>query len=345
MIAVGGELYIIGERDPKSGRDTPFVKIGIVRENDRRSTDARIKEHQTGNPRLLHIHKVLRTPAVERVETTIHGRFAPHRISGEWFHVDEDRLGEVISEATSLAKRVKRKAELILEAEALKAKLSTSAAIEKTRTTESLHRKYWEAAVIEKRCDELAESARTLLLMARESGHEVDCFISVTERNGLVWFDEEGFRSAHPRVWARYVVETERIKQRFLVSKWRQFELDPEALRPDLAEISEEIRKIVSIKSPKFASYARLHARYLDVLSVQAPVELERELIEVELKASCGSAAGINDVCTWKRELVVSEKFDVGQFRNDHPEKYDRHLVTKPSTTVLRLARDRAYRL
>ena len=65
MILTGGEIYFLGERDLKSGKDTGFVKIGLVREKDARDTESRLKEHQTGNPRLLHVVKVVKTPVVE----------------------------------------------------------------------------------------------------------------------------------------------------------------------------------------------------------------------------------------------------------------------------------------
>ena len=64
MILTPGEIYFLGEKDLKTGENSPFVKIGLVRENESRGTADRLKDHQTGNPRLLHIVKIVKTPLV-----------------------------------------------------------------------------------------------------------------------------------------------------------------------------------------------------------------------------------------------------------------------------------------
>ena len=84
-----GEIYFVRERDVKSGEISPYVKIGIVREGAKgpRTSEERLLEHQTGNPRELFLHEVIATPAVEEIETRLHRAFAEHGVSGECRHV------------------------------------------------------------------------------------------------------------------------------------------------------------------------------------------------------------------------------------------------------------------
>lgn len=91
-----GEIYFIRERDLLSHGTTNYVKVGLVREKDDRGSEERLLEHQTGNPRELFIHKVVKTPAVSAIEGLLHGLFAAHRVSGEWFDFQPDVLNRCI---------------------------------------------------------------------------------------------------------------------------------------------------------------------------------------------------------------------------------------------------------
>ena len=46
-----GKLYFLGEKDLLTGEHTKYVKIGLV--YGEKDVSARIKEHQTGNPRAI----------------------------------------------------------------------------------------------------------------------------------------------------------------------------------------------------------------------------------------------------------------------------------------------------
>ncbi|UCC25287.1 MAG: GIY-YIG nuclease family protein, partial [Gemmatimonadales bacterium] len=94
-----GIVYFLRERDFRTGAFTDYCKIGLVA--GERTTEQRVKEHQTGNPRQIHEEVSVETPAVDDLETYMHGRFAPWRVSGEWFHLTADRLQEAIGEARS----------------------------------------------------------------------------------------------------------------------------------------------------------------------------------------------------------------------------------------------------
>ena len=82
-----GELYFMFEKDWLTEKRINYIKIGIVRNT--RSASDRAGDHQTGNPRLVENLAVIQTQAINKLETTLHQRLAPYRITGEWFDLTE----------------------------------------------------------------------------------------------------------------------------------------------------------------------------------------------------------------------------------------------------------------
>lgn len=95
-----GNVYFLRERDYITGEVSPYVKIGLVRED--RDAAARFAEHQTGNPREILDYKTMESPFVEHLETQLHYRFADKWITGEWFKLDENILAEAVTEAEKI---------------------------------------------------------------------------------------------------------------------------------------------------------------------------------------------------------------------------------------------------
>ena len=83
-------LYIDRDQGLLSGDWGQYIKIGIVR-NDKEAT-LRNKEHQTGNPRRIHVIFSAESPMVEHLETYLHHIFASRRVLGEWFLLDDNAV-------------------------------------------------------------------------------------------------------------------------------------------------------------------------------------------------------------------------------------------------------------
>jgi len=99
-----GTLYFITERDPFCDAQAAYVKIGLVRDNDMgRSSDDRLLEHQTGNPRSLRIAASISTSApISALEASVHQRLAAHRVSGEWFRIGDSGIQQFLDAAEEL---------------------------------------------------------------------------------------------------------------------------------------------------------------------------------------------------------------------------------------------------
>ena len=67
METTKGEIYFI--REMEAGQLTEHTKIGLISYKKDRSSNDRLPEHQTGNPRKLVISHVVVTDCVTAVET------------------------------------------------------------------------------------------------------------------------------------------------------------------------------------------------------------------------------------------------------------------------------------
>jgi len=134
-----GELYFVREQDPLTREISGYVKIGLVKENGGRTSESRLEEHQTGNPRDLIIHAVVTTAAIIAVETTMHGIYAPKRVNGEWFQLANRELAGAVEAAQGLAEEVATFSNQIAFADVLSKTLSDGNAIEATQEIFSLY--------------------------------------------------------------------------------------------------------------------------------------------------------------------------------------------------------------
>ena len=121
--------------------NSPFCKVGLVAKN--RTTEQRIKEHQTGNPRKIVEQAVIKTNAVNSLETYLHDRLSPHRVAGEWFELDEQQFESVVDEANLIAAQLREIDAALGDAVALKTTPSESAQISPRDVDLEQHRSPW----------------------------------------------------------------------------------------------------------------------------------------------------------------------------------------------------------
>ena len=133
-----GTLYIDRDQDVLSGDWGPYVKIGIVR-NDKEAS-IRNKEHQTGNPRRIHVIFSAESPMVEHLETYLHHIFASRRVLGEWFLLDDNAVQtQVIPIAETLIEEQRISLEAFTQKAANKSIASSGISREPTDSELALH--------------------------------------------------------------------------------------------------------------------------------------------------------------------------------------------------------------
>lgn len=345
MSSSAGELYFLGEIDPFTGERSPFVKIGLVRENKNRGTAHRLREHQTGNPREITELRVMTTPEVETIETTIHGLLASRRIGGEWFRLDDGNLDQAIAQAASLVEAMgdaepsMRAAEQFDQAESTGEKLAVSAASIVTA------RELVTARFILSTASDAERRVREALLESRTEGWDISRYVTVQEKVTKPSFDRSTFAADHPEIHERFVTLTSAMTARFTPVTAAKFGLIFEDLPEDFRENITWVTKTANRVAVGDESPALLHSMYLEMLAFVARAKFAARLAEWRLKELCGSSPGITGVCTWNRQIGEKVVFDQAAFEAEHPDLMARY--TKPASTVrsVVVAKDLGYRL
>lgn len=338
-----GELYFIGEKDPATQNDTGYVKIGIVRENDDRDTDKRVKEHQTGNPRMLHVVETIRTPIVERVETAMHGAFAPQRVSGEWFILDPSQKDTAIAAARAFADEAAADLEAMSVAEALKKTASGPEKLTPTDEHIALHATLVALKAQVKACNTIAADLVRVLEALHAGGIDCGRVLTYQPSKPRESFDEKSFKDSHTALWEQFQVTKPTFSGSFLAKDPKSSRPDPLVLNPRIADLAATVSGLTGESGPATHDVNEVHRVYLTLLALQAPLEWKLTLVEDRARAAVGTASEIDGLFVWKRELTSKTSLDKAALKNDHPDVYAQFTSfaeVRPSVIV---ARDRGY--
>ena len=317
-----GEIYFIREEDYLTNEISSYVKIGLVREGDGRDSDSRAMEHQTGNPRKLSIHKVVKTAVVSSIENILHCVFANHRVSGEWFRFDDLTLKRCFTKAESLAAEANANIGYFNIAQDLKNRVSVSTARVTTVEISLCHEKYLRAEVISRECDRLSMAMKEIFIEALVQEEEVGHIITKQEKKTKLIFDQEKFELTHPEVFAKYQKVKESVSGAFRWVRPKEFASSLEVISPEFAQFASSLE--VMIESAKEGKTTReaLHAQDLRLLGFAATAEWEMEIATVNVQAFCADSAGVENICKWVREMKSKTTFDEKLFREELPDLY-----------------------
>ncbi len=341
MNLVPGDLYFIREVDVLDGTTSPYCKIGLVKDWRQGDAERRAAEHQTGNPRRLHVVDQVHAPAVSDLEASVHDRFATQRILGEWFELPDERsLAEVVAVTQSLADELHDNLNALEQAEHLKSVESTGTVVPPTDEHQSWLLNLHEAKELKKQTGRLRKQAEQVFRAAYDVDTSARRFAEVIERVNKP-FATAKFAEAHPDLHDRFLRTESRLTKRFTPKK-----LDPSvklAADDEFAEFANRFKSLVSTTTDNYDQLEELHLSYLRLLGFEARAAWDTELSEAYLKSACGDARGIDDVCTWSRvpgdHLVLARK----SLRSEYPELHDQFTeqVTVRSFTVIPM---RSYR-
>jgi hypothetical protein len=344
MILTSGELYFIGEFDLKLGQRTDFFKIGIVRHGakEERTSQDRLLEHQTGNPRRLEVIYKLDCDAVEAIETNLHYRLAPHRVYGEWMRLDEKSLQTAIEEAQFLKEQMVQTVQVFEEAEQLKLQVSKEEKLPPSIDSDIWYAKAQDSKVLSKACELEMEKYKELLTKALDQGEDVSIFITRKQRAGSSKLDEESLKKKHPEIFSKFSVSESKVKGRFLVTLVKEWKNSLDVINPGAGDTLKEFASEVA-KAETNGITSALHNLYLGIVSLKAYADWEEELAKTQLRKLCSDFEGITGICTWKRVEQVEEKFNKDLFAQEHPELNAEFTLVSQPITYIRVETRAAY--
>jgi len=332
-ITRGGEIYFIRERDYITGEVSPYVKIGLTR--DDRVSAARQGDHQTGNPRELFLHHAEKVDMVQTVEKTLHWQFAAKRVTGEWFLLDDQLLAEAVAKCRALGIEFQSHIDAILAAERLGGIVSKGDPIAAPSGALEWWRKHQIADRIVSLCDDAVEKYREVLMSEIQEGKDVTKAGKASTQAKTV-FDEDAFKAKYPDLWAAHLGPSS-VGGRFTVTKMKDDELlanpDVAAEIPVVQSFEASIQRYVSNQ----ISLDHLSKEYIEFLSRTEYYRTRELLAKHYLMSICGEAPEITGICKWKRTEKPG-KLDRQSLRVAAPDEYS-EFVTTTQIDVVNLKR------
>jgi hypothetical protein len=331
-----GEIYFVRESVLGSDTLSSFVKIGLVASP--RTSDERLKEHQTGNPRRLKNQAIVTTGAVHRVEAMMHRIYAPHRVSGEWFDFKEEALlVEAIARVRSFADEVAILTPIFDTAAALANSRVADGApmLPATPELETLAQRRSIAAAKVVACSAVEKIIKTKFTEAIAAGADTKGAAEEKEVFPIPKFSVTAFKKDHPDKYSQFLVVTSKYGRsyKFIYGETALEDLDADFIQ-QLAAIQTDVDKI---NSPEDAYL--LNEPRLQVLQLGALAEWEFDVAEAELKVEVGANPGIEGICTWQGKDSTTSKFDSGRLAEEDPELYMEYTLTRESFKRLDIKR------
>ena len=334
MKLTSGEIYFIGEKDLKSGSDTRYFKIGIVREGAKgpRTSEERLLEHQTGNPRRLFLRDIVKTPVVEEIETRVHRIFAPLRVHGEWLELSEEQYLEAYELTVTLAKEAESNLPALEAAEGLKSTKSNGTLLTAPTHVEDLWKELNLAKAVVKKCGDGLDRIKEVMARFASEG-EVEGIAAIQERRGKLIFDIERFKDAHQDLFDNYQIEKASWQQRFTLSK-PEGEIDVESFSPGLTELDLNLKKLCEEISDS-SELVKIHSIHVELLSRESRAQWVVSLREALIKSSLGENEGFEGICKWPRTEKTKKVLDEKKLSEDHPDIFAKFLKESETTQAI----------
>ena len=331
-----GELYFIRERDKQTKEITRYVKIGLVKDKDNRTSEERALEHQTGNPRELLIYKVIKTPAISEIENIVHGLFATERVSGEWFDFIEPKLKEAIETAQDLADEANLYQDQMLSAAKLAKELSDGKLIDPSTEALAWHGAFLRAEAISKYCCDFASNMKDIFRKKAEDAPEaVEHFATFRERKDRLIFDSTSFELAHPDIFQQFTKTTSKIAPRLTWTRPTDFNNSIEKLNPELYSYGEALIPLIDQARDGIIDGETLHKHYLRILGFEARAKWQLEVAKANIQFLCSTHEGIDGICKWTRVEKVTKIFDEAGFLEAFPDIAKEFMITESQSAAL----------
>ena len=340
-----GWLYFLGETDFKTGESFGYVKIGKT-DHDR-PVAARMNDHQTGNPRdIIEVVPSIRTHFIDDLETYMHHRFATKRVHGEWFHLDQAELDEVVEEAirvNELLNTVQPEASELID---LKDVESNGKLVEPTPQNKSDYEnfiKFEKERVLCKLNQDIC-TVKLRALTLDNGGIEDISTHSTVNRNPT--FDKDSFTKAHPEITEKYMVTETKLSRGYKITgkptAVNAFATTNEQCKAAKAKLPE-VKSVKESMVNRSATVETLHKEWLELHEAESKARIEAEIYSLKLQHSCGVNEGIEGICAWKRIMKESTRLDATALKNAESNLYESFLVPQSSINRFKVTDYRAY--
>ena len=348
VVLTPGWLYFLRDRDYRTGQVSPYVKIGLTKFD--RPVEARIYDHQTGNAREVYSVHDMQVSAVSTTENYLHHVWAPFRVHGEWFEMDDDQVAEAIKQAKALNQLIEEHRPQIEQATTIYNQLSNGQMKKPSKEEAGLADEWLDAkkkhVLAKSTVSLLAERLRRLMADCRGIVGVVDFQDKLT----AAALDKKAIKEKHPDIVKQYTSTKTSIsgtlkadhtnpRLRGLDESLDKQIKDEKALQVPGSD-PDDFGKGPAARTPEIE---QAHSDYLESLGEERALKIDFELIVDRVQAACGLYDGVEGLCTWKREESESEKIDWKQLVEDHPKIAEANMTDEKRIAAVKVKPYRPY--
>ena len=310
-----GKVYFMREVDLRTGESFPYYKIGKVL--DAKDVAKRLKEHQTGNPRVIETVTEIESPMVTRLETMLHNIFGNERIhSGEWFAFGDDAaLQGAIAKAVALNDDLKANESAVATAQELGLRLSTGAKKTASSTDEDLV--------------DLLLSYKTAAKTVLDLSNKVRVHLSTLTEDPLFGrigkfsqpkpsprFGSAAFKKAEPEIYESFQTK-EYLSSVFTLP--RGVEGSAIVLSPEMLGLAGHFEAVAKLSAED------AHLEYLRLWGLAADLHWQIANLTAHAKVATEDFDGIEGLTGWKR--YINFKFDSARFKTEMPDLHAQYVT------------------
>ncbi len=324
-----GTLYLLRDEDFRTREHGPYIKIGIVK--DDRSTEKRIKEHQTGNPRKIINIEDFESPMVENLETRLHHWFAEHWVHGEWFAMDSRFIEETLRPKIEAFITSQNKSKQFFEQqEAIKNRETNGESRPATAQESAVHLKCVDAYTRFQVAKAKKDIAKNQLLNLIGEYDGIRGIVNLQERKGALRFNKAEFESSHPIIFDQFVtLKISQPKGSFKLENKKPLSKTHKVLHAEKQGLSKPKFKPDQFKrgpGDPTEVFKRAHLAYIQMLGEASESEFEYESLAAKLATLIGDYEAIQGLATWKRVAEETKTFDEEAFKNANPKLHEEFL-------------------
>ncbi|MFN5346005.1 MAG: GIY-YIG nuclease family protein [Bacteroidota bacterium] len=328
-----GQLYFIRDVDYLTGEVGRYIKIGIVTNN--RTTEQRMKDHQTGNPRgIIEVHEVKDVPFVERLETQLHYENIEKWIAGEWFLLDDAEVQLVVKRATDLKIEQQDNEATIKDVlTRLNQQVSNEIIVPRTTKAEAIEKRLLDVKSRMNILNALIEISKFEFYTVLGTNGSIDKVLKIRYTPASFSFDEASFKNDHPSLYSSYLVsQPDKLNYKFTLKNVKSVSLEKTdaALHDQFKALGTTTFQKSQLNNilPRTKTIEEMHIKHLFLVKEQKLLEFEYELLECKLKQLVDINLGIEEICTWSRVLTSSkDTFNSKKLKEDDPSLYDKYCT------------------
>lgn len=349
-----GEIYFVHEFDFNTRERSKYTKIGLVQTSNvgskrprpsnlpERDSWKRLKEHQTGNPNILHLKddEIVYTEAVNWVEAKLHQAFAKFRVSGEWFELKLPQRKQAVELARELSIEAAELPELQTTALKLHSTISNGKSIKPTAEILVIARDYLLARKQLSTLSPLQKRVKELFTVAVEAGEDVKGAATTGTTNykpRMLKEHVEALRADNEKLYKKYLVPTEDWTRGF---SFKYKDPSVELGQDFLTEVSS-IENALSALTNEFNAYD-LNEIQLRIVDLVLIAERQTIYCDLALRVACGKNLNIEGVCTWPRTLDTVMEFQIEAFQTQNPDLVERYVKAARSVSTVKPAKRKA---